>query len=90
MIEAETLEKIANTAASLGELNEAAFASLQQSWPNVRITLCNDDDMPPRLSPALQGEKFNLYLVNSSEHCLSLTDDPQQAIGVVIAEVDED
>jgi len=45
--------------------------------------------MPARLPPALKREKFNLYLVNGSEHCLSLTDDPQQAIGVVLAEVDE-
>ncbi|MFA5825621.1 MAG: DUF6129 family protein [Gallionellaceae bacterium] len=88
MIVPETLEHIANTAASLGALNEAALTSLKQTWPELRITLCNDDDMPARLSPALQREKFNLYLVNGSEHCLSLTDDPLQAIGVVLAEVD--
>jgi hypothetical protein len=45
--------------------------------------------MPARLPAALKREKFNLYLVNGSEHCLSLTDDPLQAIGVVLAEVDE-
>lgn len=88
MIVPETLEHIANTVASLGALNEAALASLKQTWPELRITLCNDDDMPARLSPALRREKFNLYLVNGSEHCLSLTDDPLQAIGVVLAEVD--
>jgi hypothetical protein len=47
------------------------------------------NDMPARLPPALKREKFNLYLVNGSEHCLSLTDDSLQAIGVVLAEVDE-
>jgi hypothetical protein len=88
MIVPETLEHIANAAASLGEFNEAALASLKQTWPELRITFCNDDDMPARLPPALRREKFNLYLVNGSEHCLSLTDDPLQAIGVVLAEVD--
>jgi hypothetical protein len=88
MIAAETLEKIANSAASLGELNEPALSALKQLWPDMRFTLCNDDDMPARLPPALKREKFNLYLVNGSEHCLSLTDDPQQAIGVVVAVVD--
>ena len=88
MIVPETLEHIANTAASLGGLNEAALVTLKQTWPELRITLCNDDDMPARLPPALRREKFNLYLVNGSEHCLSLTDDPLQAIGVVLAEVD--
>jgi hypothetical protein len=46
--------------------------------------------MPARMPPALRREKFNLYLVNGSEHCLSLTDDPLQAIGVVLAEVDDE
>ena len=90
MITTATLEHIAGSAASLAELNEEALATLKKTWPALRFTLCNDDDMPARLSPALKHEKFNLYLVNGSEHCLSLTDDPLQAIGVVLASVDED
>lgn len=88
MIVPETLEHIASAAASLGTLDEAALSSLKQTWPDLRFTFCNDDDMPARMSPALRREKFNLYLVSGSEHCLSLTDDPLQAIGVVLAEVD--
>lgn len=88
MIVPETLDQIANAAASLGEFNEDALASLKQIWPNLRFTLCNDDDMPARLSPALQRERFNLYLVGGGEHCLSLTSDPLHAIGVVLASVD--
>lgn len=90
MIVPETLENIASAAASLGELNEDTLASLKKSWPDLRFTICNDDDMPARLPAALKRERFNLYLVNGSEHCLSLTDDPSQAIGVVVACVDED
>ena len=89
MIVAETLEKIANAAASFGDLNDGALASLKQTWPDLRFTVCSDDDMPARMSPALRRERFSLYLVSGSEHCLSLTDDPLQAIGVVLAEVDE-
>lgn len=87
MIIQETLEKIASTAASFDALDEAAVASLRASWPELRFTVCNDDDMPARLPPVLRREKFNLYLVNGGEHCLSLTDDPLNAIGVVLAEV---
>jgi hypothetical protein len=83
------LEQIASAAASLGQLNDEALLSLKKTWPDLRFTLCNDDDMPARLPPALKRDKFNLYLVNGSEHCLSLTDDPAQAIGVVLASVDE-
>lgn len=90
MIVPETLENIANTAAQLGELDEASLATLKQSWPDLRFTLCSDDDMPARMSPAVRRERFNLYLLGGGEHCLSLTDDPLQAIGVVVATVDEE
>ena len=89
MIVPETLEQIASSAASLGNLGEQALDSLKRQWPDLRFTICNDDDMPARLSPALKRDGFNLYLINGSEHCLSLTDDPLHAIGVVLAEVDE-
>jgi len=79
----------ANAIAQQGELNDTTLVVLKKTWPDLRFTLCNDDDMPARLPPALKREKFNLYLVNGSEHCLSLTDDPLRAIGVVLAEVDE-
>lgn len=90
MLNAETLEQIASNAAALGELNEDTLASLRQSWPNLRFTLCSDDDMPARMPAALQRERFNLYMVGSSEHCISLTTDPEQAVGVVLASVDEE
>lgn len=88
MISVDTLDQIAEIAVSSVSLNDDVLAALKDRWPELRFTLCNDDDMPARLSPALQQEKFNLYLVGGSEHCLSLTDDPLQAIGVVLAEVD--
>lgn len=95
MITSETLERIANAAASMyelsmGEFNENALVGLKQIWPDLRFTQCSDDDMPARMPPALRRKKFNLYLVNGGEHCLSLTDDPLRAIGVVLAWVDEE
>lgn len=89
MIVPETLDKIASTAASLVSFNEDALVILKTRWPELRFTLCSDDDMPARMSPALRRERFNLYLVGGGEHCLSLTEDPLQAIGVVLAWVDE-
>lgn len=90
MIVPETLEQIANAAAALGELNESELEPLRQRWPELRFTLCSDDDMPARLPPALHRNGFNLYLVGGGEHCLSLTQDPLMAIGVVLACVDEE
>ncbi|MBU0622573.1 MAG: hypothetical protein KJ795_12085 [Gammaproteobacteria bacterium] len=90
MLSASTLEQIASAAASIGALNDATLDSLKKNWPDLRFTFCNDDDMPARLSPALRGEGFNVYLVGGGEHCLSLTQDIGQAIGVVLAQVEED
>jgi hypothetical protein len=90
MIAPDTLEQIAAIAASTGELNEAAMASLKKTWPDLRFTFCNDDDMPARMPSALQRGSFKMYLVGGSEHCLSLTTDAEQAIGVVVACVDEE
>jgi hypothetical protein len=90
MLTAETLEQIANASSALGELNEYALASLKNTWPELRFTFCNDDDMPARLPPALQRGRFNLYLVGDGEHCLSLTKDMESAIGVVLAQVDQE
>ncbi len=90
MIVPETLEQIASTAVSLGELNEGALASLKKSWPDLRFTFCNDDDMPARMPPVLQRERLNLYLLGGGDHCLSLTADTERAIGVVLAQVDDE
>ena len=89
MIAADTLEQIANVAGQ-GVLNEDALAGLKKNWPDLRFTLCSDEDMPARMPVALRREGFNLYMVGGGEHCLSLTTDPEQAIGVVLAWVDEE
>lgn len=90
MLAPDTLERIANAAAALNVLNEDALAGLKLIWPELRFTLCSDEDMPARMPPALQHAGFNLYMVGGGEHCISLTTDPEQAIGVVLAWVDEE
>lgn len=90
MLAADTLEQIADATAALGALNDDALAGLKQQWPDLRFTLCSDDDMPARMPPALERDGFNLYMVGGGEHCISLTTDPEQAIGLVVAWVDEE
>lgn len=88
MIDHKTLESIAAAVASSGRIDADLTAALKLAWPSLRFTLCSDDDMPARMPPALQRDTFNLYLVGGGEHCLSLTTDIEQAIGVVLAVVD--
>ncbi len=84
------LQQIAQRAAASGALDESVLEQLKAEWPALRLTLCNDDDMPARMQPALRADGFNLYWVGGGEHCLTLTEDPEQAIGVVLAIVDEE
>ncbi len=85
MIPHETLTALADAAAALPTLDDAGLARLRSAWPALHLTLCSEDDVPARLPAVLERPGFNLYLVNGSEHCLSLTNDPDVAIGVVLA-----
>jgi hypothetical protein len=89
MIPRETLDHIGDAATEFPLLDEATLDCLRDRWPGLHFALCSDDDVPARLSPVLARPGFNLYLVNGSEHCLTLTNDPDVAIGVVLAWMDE-
>ncbi len=89
MIPADTLSAIADAAAALPALDDAGLAQLRAAWPGMHLTLCSDNDVPARVPAMLERPGFNLYLVNGSEHCLTLTNDPEVAIGVVLAWAEE-
>jgi hypothetical protein len=63
--------------------------SLRSHFPDLHFTYCMDDDVVGA-KPVFEDPNFNLYLVNSSSHCLSLTNDLDAASGLVIAEVEEE
>ena len=90
MIPRETLSHIADAAAEFQFLDDTTLDLLRGRWPGLHFALCGDDDVPARLSPVLARPGFNVYLVNGSEHCLTLTNDPELAIGVVLAWMDEE
>ncbi len=58
---------------------------LRQAFPGIRFTLCSEDDIYAA-KPVVEREGFDIYLVGSSDHCLTLTNDYTLATGVVIAE----
>lgn len=71
------------------DLDVSAFEGVRQKFPGVRITHCFDDDIVSG-KPVFSRRKFAVYLVGGDEHCLTLTNDFEIAIGVVIAEILED
>ncbi len=68
-------------------LDDALIASLRAAHPGVSFTWCFDDDVVAIARPVVEREKFNIYLVNSTDHCSVLTNDPASAGGMVLAEV---
>ncbi len=88
MITPYQLDDIAEWAETHG-VDDAALSHLRQAYPGVHFTQCLDDDIN-HAEPALQGNGINLYLVDGRQHCLRLTDDLENATGVVLAVVTED
>ncbi|WP_442497384.1 DUF6129 family protein [Methylobacter sp. sgz302048] len=85
MITVEQTREIAGKIAQLG-INESVLATLRQAYPGIHFTYCMDDDIPNN-EPVLTHDDFNLYLVDGREHCLCLTNNPEVATGIVVAEI---
>lgn len=62
---------------------------LRATFPDMHFTFCFDDDVMSD-NPAAELPGYRLYLVDSSNHCLCLTTEPEQASGVVVAELEVD
>lgn len=84
-----TPEHLASAAAIVERLGvgDAAATALRSQWPALRFVACSDDDIPPYLPAAAESSDYAIYLIAGSEHCLSLTTDPDVAIGLVLAEL---
>jgi hypothetical protein len=64
----------------------ARIALLRERFPNLHFTECGEDDVSSRFNPALSIDSHHLYLVSgASGHCLELTNNPENATGILIA-----
>jgi len=88
MIEQAQLDKIVQVVEKAG-LSEALIVSLREYFPGVHFTYCLDDDIAAG-KPVVSRDTFNIYLVDSSNHCSSLTSALESASGLVLAEVIND
>lgn len=88
MISEEQLKSISQLVKSQ-PISEQIVAGLRNSYPDLHFTYCMDDDVVGA-KPVFEDPDFNIYLVNSSSHCLSLTNDLDSASGLVVAEVEEE
>lgn len=70
-------------------LSEATIGRLREQFSDAHFTYCMDDDVG-ELAPYRECAGFNVYLVNSAEHCSVLTRELDGASGLVLAEVVDD
>lgn len=83
---ADVLDRVA---AQAGVSDERLLGNLREDFPGVHFSVCSDDDMPTRMSPAAQNAVCCLYYVSSGGRCLSLSADAESASGLVVALVDQ-
>lgn len=72
--------RLAETAGSARE----AAALLRQQFSSLRIIVVDAFDMRSEV-PAAQGTQRRLYLGASDGHCWSVTTDPSQVAGLILA-----
>jgi hypothetical protein len=70
-------------------LSEELVRELRSNFPEIHFTYCMDDDVMAG-NPVFESPAFNLYLIDSSNHCLSFTQDLEIATGVVLAELEDE
>jgi hypothetical protein len=59
-------------------------AELRQRFPHLSWTKCDASDVTE--IPFRSYTRFELHLVDRSDHCLQITADPMRASGIVLAD----
>ncbi len=79
------LKRIGREIDGLIEQGVAEQAQLSKLYPNVRITLCSEDEMGSR-EPYQSYEHYDLHLyARQASGCLTLTYFPEASSGLVVA-----
>ena len=84
----EQIEQISQATIQHDNLSETSVNQLRDRFPDIHFTYCMDDDVIAAKA-VYEHETFNLYLIDSREHCLCFTQDLEVATGIVVAEIEE-
>ncbi len=77
------ISSIDSSVAALLASGEPLVPGLRSQYPQITFVRCALEDMDG--SPYRTGNGYQLYLLNRSEVCISITDSPEHADGVVVA-----
>ncbi len=80
-------EALARVEAAIGapDADFGALAGFRKDFPGLSLTRCDLSDLGVE-EPFREYPRFNVYLVDASEHCYRLTGDPSRATGLVVAQ----
>jgi len=90
MINQEQIQQIGDYIELQAALSESLVNELRQRHDKIHFTFCSEDDVAEQSKPVYQNSAFNLYLIDSRNHCLCFTQDTEIATGVVVAEIEDD
>jgi len=77
---------IENSIDGLRAAGNSLLSGLRNLFPDIVFVRCDAGDMDT--APYRSGEHYQLFLFDRSEICIHLTDQPESADGVIVAEVD--
>lgn len=84
MLTPELLSEIVAAVEAL-PADASPVATLRARFPEVRFSRCDASDVRGEPQFALAA-RYALYLIDTSSHCWSITNDPAVAGGIVLAQ----
>jgi len=67
-------------------IDARVFSELRRRFPHLSWTKCDANDVNEM--PFRSYSRFEIHLVDRTDHCLRITADPMRASGIVLADRD--
>jgi len=80
------ISAVENSIAGLRANGTPLASGLRNLFPDIVFVRCDAGDMDA--PPYRSGAHYQLYLFDRSEICIRMTDQPETADGVIVAELD--
>lgn len=89
MITQTQLDQVSEFARQQDIISDNTVMELRGNFPDIHFTYCMDDDVMVA-RPVYEDKAFNLYLIDSRNHCLNFTQEMDIATGIVLAEIEDE
>lgn len=86
LLDEPTLSSIEVVIDQLMTAGQALVPELKRRFPGVMFVRCSARDMAE--SPYRTHERYRLYLLDRSDHCIRVTNEPGRADGIIVAQFD--